>query len=385
MVRCAVIHNHPIHYKHLLFQELKKAGLSFEVIFAASQSGIRHEDIGLRQDRYRYRFAFEGAYEHAPRSRRAIETWKAMSEIKPDVAIISGYHAAESWAGWIWARLHGCPIIMWYESNEFDYPDRPWWKEILKRVFVRGLSLAHVYGLSNKAYLIKLGLSENQIDIKRAVANVRVFATPPEMKKYSHGKTKQLIYVGRLAPEKNVDILLRAIANATKVAGEALWKLRIVGMGPLGQELRQRCSELGIEGSVEFTGYCPQTELPRLYREADLFVLPSTREPWGLVALEAMLCRVPIAVSTQCGCAIDLVSPETGWVFSPWTAADLTEVLLQLPEMTSSQLATMGNACSNLGSKYSPEACATRIVESIRDLSSRTGRGGHRTHARTAE
>jgi hypothetical protein len=62
----AIIHNHPIHYKHLLFSELAKNGLDFEVLFMAASSGQRIERPLPRNGEYRYRFGWDGPYEDAP-------------------------------------------------------------------------------------------------------------------------------------------------------------------------------------------------------------------------------------------------------------------------------------------------------------------------------
>jgi hypothetical protein len=144
-MKVAIIHNHPIHYKHVLFQELKRQGLDFEVIFGAAQSSIRHEKIELDPNLYRSRVACSGPYEGAPKHERVKQTWRSLQELGPEIVIISGYHMAEGWAAWLWAHLHGRSTVMWYESNEFDYPNRPAYKEILKRIFIRGLDRAHVW------------------------------------------------------------------------------------------------------------------------------------------------------------------------------------------------------------------------------------------------
>jgi len=367
-MKCAIVHNHPIHYKHLLFQELTRRGLDFEVIFAGSCSDIRHEKIELRPELYKSRIAFDGPYEAAPRAIRAMNTWRGLVEIEPDIVIISGYHAAECWAAWAWAAWHRRTTIMWYESNVFDYPKRYWYKESLKRLFIAQLDRAHVYGASNKAYLVQLGLSPERIDVKRAVANVQAFQTAPGTRAYSESRKKNLLYVGRLSEEKNVATLLRAISRAVKVSREELWTLEIVGTGPLKDELQGLSRSLCIEHLVQFSGYCPQAQLAQCYHRADLFILPSTREPWGLVALEAMLCRTPVAISTQCGCAEDLVNPETGWRFPPWTEEALSTILLELSELGSEDLRAMGNACYEIASGYSAPACAERILQSLRNL-----------------
>jgi len=383
-MKYAIIHGHPIHYKHLLFRELRMGGLDFEVIFGAAQSMVRHEPIRLSSDLYPYRIIYEGQYEAAPRATRALGTWCAISELNPDVVIISGYHSAEGWAAWLWALLHKRKIVMWYESNEFDYPNRPWYKETVKRVFLRGVDQAHVYGTSNKAYLEKLGLAGDRIAIKGAVVNVEAFSTPDDLKTWSGPGVKRLLYIGRLAVEKNVALLLRALASAIKLAGAPLWTLTIVGTGPLEQQLRQLCSSLAIERFVDFVGYCPQSELPQLCRQTDVFILPSTREQWGNVVLEAMLCRLPIAVSTQCGCALDLAKPDTGWVFPPWTDEPLTDILLKLPDLGRTELARMGSECHKLASGYSAASCAERIISSLKQLTPQVERRQSEANAELA-
>jgi glycosyltransferase involved in cell wall biosynthesis len=129
---------------------------------------------------------------------------------------------------------------------------------------------------------------------------------------------------------------------------------------------------------VRFEGALKQSELPRRYGEADLFILPSKYEPWGLVALEAMLCGVPTLVSSQCGCARDLVNEATGWIFSPFDLPALVERLESVSQMTRAELIPMGKAASRAGSSYSPEACAAIVGDTIQactagPLQSRSG------------
>ena len=77
-------------------------------------------------------------------------------------------------------------------------------------------------------------------------------------------------------------------------------------------------TELGLEDRVRFLGFLNQSQLPSAYCAADLFVLPSLFEPFGLVVNEAMLCGLPVAVSDRVGARFDLVRPdENGYVFPP--------------------------------------------------------------------
>jgi glycosyltransferase involved in cell wall biosynthesis len=364
----AVIHNHPIHYKHLLFREMKKQGLNFVVLFQAAQSSIRHERLPLTPESYRYRIAWDGPYETAPAMLRARWTWSALQKLSPEFLLISGYYAAECWSAWCWGILHRVPMFLWFESNEFDYK-RYWFKEIPKRIFLKGCRGAHVYGLSHKAYLMKLGMPAENIAFKRSVADIETFDTPAGEKSNRSGNLTRIIYVGRLAPEKNVAILLNALAYAIEGAPQSGLHLIIAGTGPDEARLRQQTSDLGIGDRVEFVGYVPQQDLVAFYRKADFFVLPSIREPWGLVALEAMLCRLPVILSTQCGCAADMVTPETGWAFSPWNEKELGTILKSLESISSERIQQMGDAAHGLAAVHSSANCAFLISQALnRDL-----------------
>jgi len=366
-MKLAIIHNHPIHYKHLLFQELKKCGLEFKVFFLGEASNIRHEKLALSEHLYSSEIGFDGPYESAPLHTRVAFTWSSLSNYRPHVVIIGGYHMAECWAAWTWTQLFRRPAILWYESNEFDYPRR-WYPELLKRIFLRGCERAHVYGASNRAYLMKLGMPGVAIQIKRAVVNVDLFSTSPSEKSYSSHGRKNLLYVGRLAPEKNISFLLRALSSAAGTLPTSALHLTISGSGPLEEQLKKECIELGIRDLVTFTGYVPQQELPSVLRNADFLVLPSSREPWGLVSLEAMLCRVPVLISTQCGCAEDVVTKDTGFKFSPWDEAAASKLLASLHSIPPQRIAAMGNAAHELASGYSAQECARRVTQSIFSL-----------------
>ena len=372
----AVVHNHPIHYKHLLFQKMKQAGLDFQVLFLASQSSIRHEKIPLSSEAYRFQIGYQGMYESAPAFARARFIWSSLCEIKPALVAISGYYAMECWVAWLWAIVMKRPAILWFESNEFDYP-RTFLKETLKRLFLSKCYGAHVYGTSNKNYLAKLGMAPERIYIKQAVADVELFSTPARAKTYSQGTMKHLMYVGRLAPEKNVGMLLRSLSEALKERKTASLKLTLLGTGPLEEELRRQCVTLGIDQIVDFRGYCPQKDLGSMLRTADVLVVPSTREPWGLVVLEGMLCRVPVLVSTQCGCAADVVTKDTGWTFSPWNDSELKNLLLKLPDILPEELMRMGNAAHDLAARYTAHECARRVIASIRECMDMTSGSVH--------
>jgi glycosyltransferase involved in cell wall biosynthesis len=367
--KVAIVHNIPIHYKHLLFSALAERGLDFTVLFMAARSkgAVAFDSRLAVGERYKYRLGFTGPYEKASATTRAAFVWKNLNSLSPALLIISGYYAIECWVALLWAKLHKAPVVMWFESNEFDAP-RHWPKEALKRIFLKGCDQAHVYGTSNADYLRKLGMPESRLLRKRAVVNADLFRSDRETRTYRNAGVTRLLYVGRLAPEKNLELLLRAFTNVHARGPADSTRLVLVGTGPLEGRLKEKCTELGIEKCVEFLGHRPQADLPGVFRSCDVFVLPSVSETWGLVVNEALLCRMPVIVSRQCGCAVDLVTPETGWTFSPLNQSELEAAIFEAVALSSERLAAMGDAGIKLGLDYTPENCAGRVIEGLSRL-----------------
>jgi glycosyltransferase involved in cell wall biosynthesis len=364
MQRIAILHNIPIHYIRLLCNTLADRGAALTVLFVASDPKISLDPIDLSAERYAFRVGFQGRYEDAPAMTRMMFAWRELNRISPAVVVISGYHAIECWTALLWARAHSVPVVLWCESNRLDAV-RHWPKEILKRFFVRHCQMAHVYGSASKQYLLDLGMPGSRIADKRAVVDCDLFRTEKGTRVYRRGGVVRFLYVGRLVPQKNLHALLVAFSGLVNELGTGAVRLVIAGRGPCEQSLRRTCADLGLDGDVEFRGYCLQQSLPGLYRSCDVFVLPSTTEPWGLVVNEAMLCRLPIVVSNQCGCSQDLVTPETGWAFSPSDRIELDAVLYEAATASAERLASMGDASYELASNYTPDACADRVLETL--------------------
>jgi D-inositol-3-phosphate glycosyltransferase len=146
-----------------------------------------------------------------------------------------------------------------------------------------------------------------------------------------------ILYVGRIEPLKGIDVLLKAAALLDNTDDT---RVLIVGGNPGSDteldRLKALTSELGIDEMVTFTGSVKQNELPNYYSAADVFVLPSHSESFGLAALEAMACGTPVVVSRVGGLKTFIDSGETGYLV-PWRCpepfAQRLEMLLANPRL----------------------------------------------------
>lgn len=134
-----------------------------------------------------------------------------------------------------------------------------------------------------------------------------------------------LLYVGRLAPEKGLSYLLDAF---TLVAGRfPKAVLYIVGSGPLRENLEKQCHDNSIETRISFVGHVSKG-LPDWYRAADVTVVPSYLEWFGMVTAESMACGTPV-IATEAGGSVDIAREfECGLLVPPRDAEALAAAMV---------------------------------------------------------
>ena len=174
-------------------------------------------------------------------------------------------------------------------------------------------------------------------------------------------RTRQFIvlYAGRLGPEKNLPLLLKAFRRfSDKFPDTELW---VAGRGPLGDALEGEAAQLGIGQSVRFLGFVEPAELAAYYRACDVFVLPSVVEAQPLVVLEAMWFSRPVIVTEAIVAATELVADgENGFIVSPTDPAVLAE-RLEVLAMDSGLRAAMGAAGRRQAEEYRPQLVVDKL------------------------
>lgn len=118
-------------------------------------------------------------------------------------------------------------------------------------------------------------------------------------RQYAADNEKIILYMGRLVYEKGIQHLISAMPKILNGYHDA--KLLIAGKGGMIDDLRAQVEHMGIGNKVYFTGYLNAKQVQKMYKCADVAVFPSTYEPFGIVALEAMLAGVPTVVSDTGG------------------------------------------------------------------------------------
>jgi len=118
--------------------------------------------------------------------------------------------------------------------------------------------------------------------------------------KFSIGDNKLLLFVGRFVPLKNLSFLIATFREVIKERKDI--RLMLVGEGPLEGKIKKVVKKYELEKYVIFTGKVPNDELPKYYSAADIFILTSFYESFGIALIEAMSCELPVIV------------PKAGWL-----------------------------------------------------------------------
>ncbi|MCP4711865.1 MAG: glycosyltransferase [Planctomycetes bacterium] len=140
-------------------------------------------------------------------------------------------------------------------------------------------------------------------------------------------KHKTLIFVGRLDPVKNIDLILHALSQLASLQKQKL-QLLIVGDGPQRPQLETLTKQLNLNDCVHFTG--ARRDVERLLKAADLFLMPSKWEGFGLSAAEAMAAGLPVIASRTDG-LIDVIDHNiNGLLVSPNDLNELTQSIKSL-------------------------------------------------------
>jgi glycosyltransferase involved in cell wall biosynthesis len=300
--------------------------------------------------------------------------WGVIRDGNFDAVVLPGYFYSTAWVALAAARFYGVPVFFLTDSHRL----RSWraqspWKLRFKKWLVRRIfSVASAVMVSSSGgaeYVKSLGVPGNRVfliptavdndwwtDRARKVDRNAVrsdWNIPPD--------ASVALFCAKLQPWKGPMDLLEAFARADAPNSYVVF----AGDGPERGNLERRAVELGIAGRTRFLGFVNQSQLPAVYRTADLFVLPSLFEPFGLVVNEAMLCGLPAMVSDCVGAKYDLVRPgENGWVF-PAGSVEALAAILRSVLGDRETLAGMGAAAERRMETWSPRQYADSMVQAV--------------------
>ncbi|MEX0753622.1 MAG: glycosyltransferase family 4 protein [Actinomycetota bacterium] len=239
---------------------------------------------------------------------------------RPDVIVIGGWDQPAYWAAARFARRFRVPLVLWNGSTNASRVRNGRIFDAARRWLVRQSSAYVAYGSLARDYLTDLGAEVERVHVSTNTVNVReigervarVRAAPGFVEERRRFPNLLAVFVGRLVSLKRLDIVIDALARV----GSPEVGLLVVGDGRLRAELEARAHHLGV--TVRFEGFKEPEDVDRYRALADIAVIPSDREAWGLVVNEALAAGLYALASDRVGSGRDLLdSEQRGAVVAP--------------------------------------------------------------------
>ena len=293
-----------------------------------------------------------------------INAFKELIKINPDIVVAQGILSC--FPAFILNCL-GKPYVVWGRGNDV-YID-------LKNNLWRFFSFI----LLNKANAV-IALT---YDMKKKLSSIRgddvyVIGNGITLEKFSGIKKDDarrllgvnderfvIICVANLRPEKGINFLIFSIKEVLAYDGRAL--LLLVGSGSLRYELENLVKILGLDKNVHFLGKMDNEKIPLCLSVADIFVLPSISEGFGIALLEAMAAGLPIIATRVGGIPYVLEDGKNGLLVNPGSSSDLAEKILMLmrsPEL----MKKMSEANREKSRSYSWENIVSQLEKLLNEV-----------------
>lgn len=384
--RLAILASHPIQYFTPVYRRLARVpGLDIEVWycrdFGARPRYDQQFDRVVQWDvdqlsGYEHRFLFNAS----PIS----NTFNPLHAINPsalprmfggfDALWVNGYLYPSNYLAAIGAKLSRTRVLMRSELRA-DARRDPGARQSIRDTVIRrwvAMSDALLYiGRRNREAYLAYGADEGKlfftpysVDVDEITATVDGTSDRGALRQ-RWGIPRErtvLLFVGKLTPRKHPEAMLRLAVEC----GENVHVV-LVGSGPLDRQLRAEAERASLS-NVSFLGFVNQSRIAEVYSLADVFVMPSEDEPWGLVLNEAMAAGVAPVVCSDVGATADLIQEgETGFTFPNGDWKAMTTSVRRLVADTRAR-AVIGMAARAISNRYSYAATAKGVVDALTSL-----------------
>ena len=279
--------------------------------------------------------------------------YRLIKKVNPDVV-----HTAAAEAnlyGIMAAKLAGVKIVI---GEEIGLPSH---SKYAIKIF------SWVYKKANSVICVSNAVKNFLIDIGEISSEKGKVIYNPVSLPINHPKNNStnfhIVYVGRLEVVKNVKTLINAFAklNYKNI------RLTIVGEGRERNNLEEQVRNLNVNREIEFVGF---SDDPAIYlEEADLFVLPSYSEGFGIAAVEAMFLKVPVLCSKVGGIPEFIDHDHNGWLFDPQKEEELKLTLEYIVDLTKKDLINVGlNGYNSVIEKFTVQSYVYNLEKHYKSL-----------------
>ncbi|MGA2418427.1 MAG: glycosyltransferase [Candidatus Staskawiczbacteria bacterium] len=284
--------------------------------------------------------------------------WQEIKNGKYDAVVLQAWTYLTCYIAFLACLRFKTPVLFMTDANVASESFRPktriFFKKIILKFLFKKANGFLTAGIANEEFYKYYGVEpQKMVRFYFSWGYEKFFAAAQQTRsmrgsiRNSLGIKKDdfvVIYVGRLAQEKNPEIILDAF-NAISIKNK---KLFFVGDGPLRSKIEQQIKKQKIDG-VLITGFQNREKIVDFYAVADVLVLPSSSETWGIVVNEAMCFGLPIIASDQVGAAPDLVkNGYNGFIFPVGDVEGIIGAINNLINLPFSERLSFGRRSSDI-------------------------------------
>ena len=291
--------------------------------------------------------------------------WSELRRYRPTHIVVTGYETPTYLIAIAYAKVHRLPLVIWWGSHALSSRSRKGAVALVRRQILRTADAFVTYGSMATDYLVDIGVPRgrivtgiNTVDVERVAKLVEA----NHFKASSHGdQSTHLLYVGQLAKRKGV----RQLLEAFRALPESEAKLTIVGYGPQEEDLKAFATAHRMR-NVKFAGGTRTLEeTAQHYAWADVLVMPSIVEVWGLVVNEALAAGLWVLASMYAGSTPDLVTSapvDVGQAFDPADNRDFVNALSGAIKLAKKRDVS---AIKAWGLEHTPEKYADSVIRAL--------------------
>jgi glycosyltransferase involved in cell wall biosynthesis len=389
--KLAILTSHPIQYQAPLFRKLAAHPQIDLTVYFCSDRGVVETidpgfgvtfkwDVPLLEG---YSFKFLKNYSSNPSTSRVLGLinpgiFKELRNYRYNGLVLHGYNLATSYIAYLAAWATKTPTI--FRGETVLRPNRPWpvrlGKWTLLKILFPGMDAFLTIGSRSREFYRYYGVSEERMFFTPYAVDNEFFSERCRAERPRKDLIKQelgippdrpvVLFCGKFVPKKRPMDVLDAFQRLARPA-----TLVYVGDGPLRPEVERAAQHLQ---HIHFMGFQNQSQLPRFYALADVFVLPSSDEEVSpLVVNEAMSCQLPLVISDAVPSAIDFVRHgENGFVYP---MGDIAALAGHLDELLADpgRRAAMGQRSLEIISAWNYDTCVEGIVKALEYISAKKG------------
>ena len=293
-----------------------------------------------------------------------------LKSIPHDCLVLSGYFLFASQIGILRSIFKKVPYLIWSESHLAKQRSafRSWTKDVFVAPLIRRASGLLVTGTMSAQFMMHYGAEKRRIFRVCNTPDVNLFIERGlELSKRKAEIRARLgidpqapvvLFLGRFVEKKGLQHLFPAFEKIRAQFPNA--KLLMVGDGPYRPAMEPWIAKLG--SSVQMEGFKQLDDLPEYYAAADLFVVPSLDEPWGVVINEAMAAGLPVVATTVCGATPDLIrNGQNGFAIEPGDVQGLADAMAKVLALGDRGKA-MGDLSREIIRDWTPENSAEEFA-----------------------